>query len=127
MVWNSPYLSLPPVSNTVSLIVQAVLRGDAEYLAAYLSATSFAETRIIYGVIGIKFQPETSISRPPASCFRRSLIIHRRSRGLLSNAVSCSAVTMVYRSSALLRSHGAQAQWLVRTVPSSASRLFGCQ
>lgn len=46
------------------------------------------------------FQLETSISRSRASCFRRSLIIRRRSRGLQSNAVYCSVIAMFYRSSA---------------------------
>jgi len=74
-----------------------------------------------------KFQPETSISRPPTSCFRRSLIIlHSESRPAKRYYIRFVRI-LGYRSFAYLRSHGVQGRRLIRTGLSSASRLFICQ
>lgn len=74
-----------------------------------------------------RFQPETSMSRPPASCFCRSLIILRPESWPAKLYCIRFVRVLVYRSFASLRSHGGLDRQLVRTGPSSASRLFGCQ
>ena len=103
------------------------IRGDAEYLAVHRSVTFFTEPRIIHGVTGIYSSLKLPCPAHRRAAFAEVSLFSVRSRGLRSCTVYCFARGLVDRSSALLRSHGGQARRLVRTGPSSASRLFGCQ
>jgi len=103
------------------------IRGDAEYLAVHRSVTFFTEPRIIYGVTGVHSSLKLPYPAHRRAAFAEVSLFSVRSPGLRSCTVCCFVRVLLDRSSASLRSRGAKARRLVRTGPSSASRLFGCQ